>query len=766
MRLIQSPPDPSLSPAFQRYRRQILNILSKRFKLTIPEKENFVNLSVDEKMKTLKNTGPAHPLFVAELLFNNNRVLEAIHLLEDTNSVALKGIKPYLEFHIGKYAYHLQDYKKAIKMFKGLYLHRSFYGFNELLTVYYLKTLYDIKDYNTILEISNSISTNAYTNIEYLKSHYHIKILTLLHFKKFDQMVETIDSLTRDYNFLLEIFPDFKKYQKKINLARVELEKKKKDIAVLKKKKVDFKAQLLVAQENITSRNWKQANEELNNLRKKTRILSKRTVQQYTCQLLKMQNEVDAGSRTKTKQIETIKQLRKKCSRKYNREQMASLLFDQGRLNWNVGDKKEAEKLFKWITNKYSKTKVAAKASYTLAHLYQNDNQFKKAAKWFNIHNEKHSDSEFAEDSKFHQGFSYYLARDFNQALKVFTSEEDLPKFLFWKAKCYIQLGELKRAQNVLRTLTKQHSFHYYGVRAYMMLDKLDEAVSSFYRSIKFDYPLKKRPKRITPYNLRHLQTAEQLLSSGFYEYARRELIKIDAGEESGFVTYLSMLNYIAGNFIQAVMLFNQVLKEDDTLPTDFVVLNYPVRFSKLISKFADRNNLETEFVLSLTRQESCFDSTARSPANALGLMQLIPETAKKMAKEMTKNKGKGYFKSDEHSIYTLVKELLNNNYEQHLFRPDLNVAIGTRHLGELFDQIPVKTLGIAMYNAGKTPVNKWVKQFGLADMDLFIERVPYNETRNYIKIVVRNYFNYQRLLKGKVVQNMFASDFRDKGLF
>jgi len=765
MRLIQSPIDPSLSPAFQRYRRQILKILSKRFNLTIPEKENFVNLSVDEKMKTLKNTGPAHPLFVAELLFNNNRVLEALHLLEDTNSVALKGIKPYLEFHIGKYAYHLQDFKKALKMFGGLYLHRSFYGFNELLTVYYLKTLYAVKDYQTISEIQGSISISGYTNIEYLKSHYRIKIRTLLHFKKFDQLVETIDSLSKDYNFLDEIFPDFKKYQKELKLARVELarlELGKKSLGGLKEEKVDFKTQLMVAQEDITSRDWKQAKEKLDDLRKRTKSLSKKAAKQFRCQLLQMQNKVDAGSRTKTKQIKTIVQLRKKCSRKYNKEEMASLIFDQGRLSWNVGDKKEAEKLFKQVTQKYKQTKTAPKASYTLAHLYQNDNKFKEAAKWFSIHNEKYSDSEFAEDSKFHQGFSYYLARDFNKALTVFTSEEDLPKFLFWKAKCYIQLGKSKQAKKVLLTLTKDHSFHYYGVRAYMMLDKLDETVSSFYSSIKFDYSLKPRPKRITPYNLRHLQTAEQLLSSGFYEYARRELIKIDAGKEPGFVVYLSMLNYIAGNFIQSVMLFNQVLKEDDTLPTDFVVLNYPVRFSKLISKFADRNNLETEFVLSLTRQESCFDSAARSPANALGLMQLIPETAKKMAKDIKSD----YFKSDERSIYTLAKELLNNNYDQHLFRPDLNVAIGTKHLGELFDQIPVKTLGIAMYNAGKTPVNKWVKQFGLADMDLFIERVPYNETRNYIKIVVRNYFNYQRLLKGKVVQNMFASDFRDKGLF
>jgi soluble lytic murein transglycosylase len=128
--------------------------------------------------------------------------------------------------------------------------------------------------------------------------------------------------------------------------------------------------------------------------------------------------------------------------------------------------------------------------------------------------------------------------------------------------------------------------------------------------------------------------------------------------------------------------------------------------------------------VLGLMRQESLFDPTARSPADARGLMQLLPSTAARVAAAG-----------------------LPDGPPPDLYDPTVNIRLGTRYLRNLLDRYDGDALkSVAAYNGGETAVDRWQRQFGDRDPDEFVESITYRETRDYVKKVVTNYRTYQQL--------------------
>jgi soluble lytic murein transglycosylase len=142
------------------------------------------------------------------------------------------------------------------------------------------------------------------------------------------------------------------------------------------------------------------------------------------------------------------------------------------------------------------------------------------------------------------------------------------------------------------------------------------------------------------------------------------------------------------------------------------------------VLKNIDNSGVETPLVLGIIRQESSFDSRVKSPANAMGLMQLLPSTAKQMAKKM--------------SVAYHVDRLTNN--------PNYNVQLGSAYLGSLINSFDGSyILAIASYNAGAGNVRKWIKAYGdpremSAENALnWLESIPFSETRSYVQRVLEN---------------------------
>ena len=151
---------------------------------------------------------------------------------------------------------------------------------------------------------------------------------------------------------------------------------------------------------------------------------------------------------------------------------------------------------------------------------------------------------------------------------------------------------------------------------------------------------------------------------------------------------------------------------EQDSVPVYFIRMYYPVEFSDEIEEHAEEQKLDPNLVRALILQESYYNPRAKSPVGATGLMQLMPPTAKEHAQRL----GVRYSPS-------------------RLEDPDFNTRLGTYHLRMLINMFQGNEyLAIASYNGGQGNVLKWRRAAPGKPIDEFIESIPFQETRNYVK--------------------------------
>jgi soluble lytic murein transglycosylase len=170
------------------------------------------------------------------------------------------------------------------------------------------------------------------------------------------------------------------------------------------------------------------------------------------------------------------------------------------------------------------------------------------------------------------------------------------------------------------------------------------------------------------------------------------------------------------GWFSRAIFTLPQVGYWDD------VGLRFPLAYKKIVAHHSNRNKLESSFTFAIARRESSFMADAYSSAGALGLMQMMPNTARFIAKKKV-NRSK-------------------------LFSPNTNVRYGTDYLKYLLKKVKGnEVIAAAAYNAGITRVNRWLKVDKPLSADVWIETIPFKETRNYVKSVMAYRQIYSNLL-------------------
>ena len=148
----------------------------------------------------------------------------------------------------------------------------------------------------------------------------------------------------------------------------------------------------------------------------------------------------------------------------------------------------------------------------------------------------------------------------------------------------------------------------------------------------------------------------------------------------------------------------------------DDLALRFPLAYEHLYRQAATRTGVSLPLLMALSRQESLFRVNARSSAGARGLMQLMPRTAREVARQLGRSQPST---SD-------------------LYQPELNIALGSRYLADrLADGNGNRALAAAAYNGGPGNLNKWLKAYGNQPLDLFIESIRFSETREYVKLVL-----------------------------
>lgn len=174
----------------------------------------------------------------------------------------------------------------------------------------------------------------------------------------------------------------------------------------------------------------------------------------------------------------------------------------------------------------------------------------------------------------------------------------------------------------------------------------------------------------------------------------------------------------------------------------DYLSLRLPNAYSEYFNAALQNLNISKTFAMAIARQESAWNPMAQSSANARGLMQLLPSTAK----------------------LTAENNQLPYQGEQDLFKPLNNISLGTAHLNELNGKYPNNRILIAAaYNAGANRVEKWLaRSNGKLALDEFVASIPFYETRGYVQNVVAYDFYYQ-ILQNKARPKTFRYEEWDR---
>jgi len=233
-----------------------------------------------------------------------------------------------------------------------------------------------------------------------------------------------------------------------------------------------------------------------------------------------------------------------------------------------------------------------------------------------------------------------------------------------------------------------------------------------------------------------HLLAAIELLRLGLKTEAAREISAVDrsaarSGGEAGHepLTLIAELYSRAGDLRSAHAIVRTELRSLLRRPATALALRaaalaYPLAFREQIARVSQGAAVPPDLLQALMREESALDPRALSPTGALGLTQVMPSTARMLARKLR----------------------LQGYQTARLLEPDMNIRIGGTYLGELYARFQHPALALASYNAGPGAVAGWLKIRGSLPLDAFVEEIPLDETRGYVKRCLRSFAAYQFL--------------------
>ncbi len=322
----------------------------------------------------------------------------------------------------------------------------------------------------------------------------------------------------------------------------------------------------------------------------------------------------------------------------------------------------------------------------------------------------------------------------------------------YFRARALEALGKKAEARAELAELVRAFPLSYYMLQAYSRLNALDPSqAKELLRDLR-------AASDTEPFQIARRQELDragfsrmlELLRIGELEPALKELdaLGIARSETAAEVLWGAALVYGRAGFTQlsanlAKRRLSDIARRWPTSGWEKAwQVAFPRPYSDIVQNEAKNNRVDPALVYAVMREESAFDPDAVSLANAYGLMQLIMPTAKSLAKR------------DKIAVTPTT-----------LRRPKVNVALGCRMLAQLTERFSDNTLlAIPAYNAGPGRPARWVKERPSADFDLWVELVPFAETRRYTKRVLSSRAVYAFLYDTEAVESRLLLPLRVDG--
>jgi soluble lytic murein transglycosylase len=324
----------------------------------------------------------------------------------------------------------------------------------------------------------------------------------------------------------------------------------------------------------------------------------------------------------------------------------------------------------------------------------------------------------------YRQGLYPEAARIFEEQIKQYPGAKETVSALYWRARLYEQQDhEPALAAAHYKTLINAYAHYFYAQMARERLVALGDAKPVTVPHLDQYVPAVIPKLDVSvPLGDPHLVKAHLLVNAGLSEYVPQEIAAAPGSSSwSGIAEAQIYASY--GETFRAMRVLKRALPYAASAPIKSVPLAYwrilfPEDHWDVIRTESAKNGLDPYFVASLIRQESEFNPSAISHANAYGLMQLLPSVGNQMARE----------------------EGLGRIEARQLLDPVLNIRLGTRYLREIMERFGrVPEYALAAYNAGENRVTDWQAAGPYNGVDEFVESIPFSETRDYVQAILRN---------------------------
>jgi soluble lytic murein transglycosylase len=325
-------------------------------------------------------------------------------------------------------------------------------------------------------------------------------------------------------------------------------------------------------------------------------------------------------------------------------------------------------------------------------------------------------------------------ASRFEQYLTKYPTTPQVVNALYWLGRAYEHAGNTPHARSFYLAAVERFPQTYFGQKAAQRLHEIGTQPVNPAEILSVIPPAPPLPSLDGPIPAAATQRwarAQALQGIAFDSSAELELRSAYADTHaSGLLIAIAKAAEQAGHYGAGIVTTRQVVtqfeaRRFDQIPDEALHTAYPLPYRELIERESQHYHLDPMLVAGLIRQESAFASDAVSYANAVGLMQLWPPTATKLARSLKFKYARG-----------------------RLFDPEYNVKLGTLYLSDLLSAFGAPEAALAAYNAGETHVEEWSANQNYQETAEFVESIPITQTREYVQIVARNAELYRQIYR------------------
>ena len=400
----------------------------------------------------------------------------------------------------------------------------------------------------------------------------------------------------------------------------------------------------------------------------------------------------------------------------------AEASYQQGRSQLRAGDAAAARRTLQRVTTRFRDTESAASALFLLADIETDALRDLEARRYFLDLAKRYPNSPLAPRARlraaiaaFAAGSGRIAAHELDTLIRRYPKHEEVNAARYWSGRAWSLAGNQKVARERWLATIVGDSLSYYAQLASSRLDATAWKPGSVARDTTM------RDSSIAA----AMRRADRLDLVGMNAEARFEYEALAAsatsGERSLDIAEAFRERRLTSRAIQLAM---RAVARGAPRDARTYRLLYPVAYEDLLLEHARKNKLDPALVAALIRQESNFEPRATSRADARGMMQVLPSTGREIARRLK---------------YPYWSTEL-------LYEPEVNIQLGAIHLASVLNRYDDPIRALAAYNAGGSRVVRWATKKGSEDAELFAERIPYVETRDYVRVIQRTREWYRAL--------------------